>query len=530
MSDPRSESSVASSAVGSTAAVSERSRSTQQSISWLSVLTLALIGAAATALRFLFLTRKPFWFDEAFSAEIARLPWHGFLRLLWWREANMSLYYVLLRGWLHFGSSPFFIRSFSVLASLATLPAIFWLSCKLFDRRVGLIAVALLSVNAYHIRYAQEARSYSLFVLLATLSSGFFVAWVRETAPSRRNQRGYILTSVLAVYAHFYALLLIASQWLSVRELTGVRRSEPHTAISSAMRRAWVWIGLAVLPLLVFVGKTGAGQIRWIQRPGFHDLLDYWEHLAGNAGLPLALLCTAARLAAILPLRGRLFRPAASWDVWRVQFLLIWMIFPVSLTLLLSPARPLFLARYFAFCLPALIILAAAGLASLRKAWMLGVCLAAILLLSLQGTLSYYDHDFDLERDSAVAAADYVCDHALPGDAILFHIAEGRVSYEFAASLRAKDVHGSAKTGPEIIFPRHSNQLDYRDVTGKPTREFLQSTPRQYARVWLVLMSNGPPGHPDATTSMIEQSLGDFFPRLEQAQFPSVEVRLYSKP
>jgi uncharacterized membrane protein len=115
-------------------------------------------------------------------------------RLLWRREANMSLYYLLLRGWLHFGSSPFFIRSLSVIFSLATLPAIFWLAGRLFDRRVALVAVALMSFNAYHIRYAQEARSYSLFVLLATLSSGFFVATLRE--PSRRNRAGYVLASV----------------------------------------------------------------------------------------------------------------------------------------------------------------------------------------------------------------------------------------------------------------------------------------------------------------------------------------------
>src|SRR5271168_4695992 len=241
--------------------------------------TLVLLAAAASALRFLFLARKPFWFDECFSVEVARLSWHDFVRLLWWREANMSLYYVLLRAWLYIGSahaggfSPFFIRSLSVLASLATLPALFWVACRLFDRRVGVIAVALMSCNAYSIRYAQEARSYSLFVLLATLSSGFFVGYLRES--SRRNRTGYILASVLAVYAHFYALLLVAAQWLSVRRLVqnqAVRNqeSERHLAISPTLRRAWIAIGVAVLPLLAFVGKTGAGPIRWIPRPGAH--------------------------------------------------------------------------------------------------------------------------------------------------------------------------------------------------------------------------------------------------------------------
>jgi len=119
-----------------------------------SIGTLSFLVVVAGVLRFLFLARKGFWFDECFSVEVARLRWSDFGRLLWRREANMSLYYLLLRGWLHFGSSPFFIRSLSAIISLITLPAVFWLACKLFDRRVGLIAVALISSNAYHIRYA----------------------------------------------------------------------------------------------------------------------------------------------------------------------------------------------------------------------------------------------------------------------------------------------------------------------------------------------------------------------------------------
>src|ERR1700722_18761821 len=82
-----------------------------------SVGTLASLAMAAAVLRFSYLGRKPFWFDECFSVEAARLSWHKLLPLLWRREANMSLYYLMLRGWLHFGSSPFFVRSFSVMVS-----------------------------------------------------------------------------------------------------------------------------------------------------------------------------------------------------------------------------------------------------------------------------------------------------------------------------------------------------------------------------------------------------------------------------
>src|SRR6202790_5149610 len=149
---------------------------------WLMILPLLV---AATVIRFLYPAAKPFWFDEGFSVEVARIRWSDFLHLLWWREANMALYYFLLRIWLHFGQSPFFIRSLSVLMAAATLPAIYWLARLLYDRRVALIAVALFTLNAYNVRYAQEARSYALFLLLATRSSGLLIAVLRERA--RRN-------------------------------------------------------------------------------------------------------------------------------------------------------------------------------------------------------------------------------------------------------------------------------------------------------------------------------------------------------
>jgi len=492
-----------------------------------SVFTLALLAAAAAVLRFLFLVRKPFWFDECFSVEVARLSWHDLGRLLWRREANMSLYYLLLRGWLDFGSGPFFIRSLSVIISLATLPAIFWLAGKLFDRRVALLSVALMSLNAYHIRYAQEARSYSLFVLLATISSGFLVAVLRN--PSRGNRVGYVLASVLAVYAHLYGLLLLAAHWLAV---PGGDRTRERLCFH-ALRRSWIWIGFASLPLMIFAAKTGAGPIRWIQRPGLHDLVDFAEHISGNDGVVLLLLYAAACVTAIMPLEKvmRTFRGTdIKWNVWRLRFLLIWLLFPVALTLLLSLARPIFLGRYFIFCLPALMILASAGLAKLPRSWLMAASLAAMLLLSLQGTLSYYDHDFDLERDGSEAAAYYVLDHAQPGDAILFHIAEARVPYEFFKSIRAITSPQEVAAGPEIIYPRHGYRLDYRDFTGKPISDFLHSAPSHYSRVWLVLMSNGTPGYPDATTLMLNQTLCESFPRVERAKFPQVELRLYSRP
>ena len=496
-------------------------------------LTLVLLFAAGVALRLTHLALKPFWSDECFSVEIAWLDWRNFLHLMWWREANMSLYYILLGIWLHFGQSEFFIRSLSVLMAAATVPAIYWLAALLYDRRVALIAAVLLTFNAYQLRYAQEARSYALFVLLTTLSSAFLIAWVRD--PTRRHSTGYILASVLAVYAHFYALLLVAAHWLVFRWLGSPRRSgeQIDASLPSQLRRAWTIIGIAVLPLLIFVIKTGAGPIRWIPRPGLHDLLEFFEHLAGGTSWPLAAIYAVACIAAVAPLRKHLLARDQSWEAWRCQFLLVWLIFPIVLTVLLSFARPVFLARYMIFCLPALLILVAAGLARLRQSWLLAATLTGILLLSLQGILFVYDHDFENDRDAAGAAANFILDHTQPGDAVIFYIPATRLPYEFFRTLRAGENTASpgftTQLGPEILFPHHGAGLDYRDFTGKPTADFLHAAPSGHPRVWVMLMSNQPPGSRDPTTALLTQILSESFPRVARWQFPRVEVRLYIK-
>ncbi len=504
-------------------------------VRWAHWLTLLLLLAACLATRFLFLVRKPFWFDECFSVEVARVSWGNFLHLLWWREANMSLYYLLLRICLQFGQTEFFIRSLSVLLSAATMPAIYWLGRMLYDRRVALIAAALFAFNAYSVRYAQEARSYALFLLLATLSSGLLIAFVR--APSRSTRRGYVVISTLAAYSHFYALLLVAAHWLVIRRFgigwLGAHDCQSNERILAQLRRSWSVIGVAVLPLLVFVAKTGAGPIRWIQRPGVVDVLQVYEHLAGGSNWILPAILAAACVAALVPFRKRLLARDQPWETWRVQFLLIWLSFPVVLTILLSFARPVFLGRYMIFCLPPLLILGAAGAARLRSAWILAATVAGMLLLGWQGVFYVYGHDFDNERDASTAAAGFILDHARPGDAIIFHIAETRIPYEFVRSQRSGANTASAKfttqLGPEILFPQHGAGLDYRDFTGKPSADLLHGVAPSHDRVWVMLMNNGPAGKPDPTTALITKVLAESFPKMGLWAFTKVEVRLYEK-
>lgn len=476
---------------------------------------LVLLFAAGAAVRFFHLDRSSLIFDEGASVGMARLDWYNFARVLWRREGNMALYYLLLRGWLLFGHSEFYIRALSAILSVLTTGVLYELGRRLFDRRVALIAAALFTFNAYSVRYAQEARSYSLFVLLTTVSALFFVRYLQEGGPY--NRTGHVLVSGLSVYAHFHAGLLTIVQWISTR-LTGERAR-------LSFRRNWWYIGALVFPAVLFVAVTGAGPIKWVPKPSFRNVYKYYEALAGYGGVPLLLAYLASIGAALAPLGRDLFRRQQAIETWRCQFVLLWLCFPLVFTVPISFLRPLFLARYLIFCLPALLLLAAAGFSRLRSRWLLALAVLVFLGLSARGLRTYFDGDFEAEREDWRSVSHYVVENAQPGDVVFFDNAMGRMPYDYYVSLSP-----SQKTAPVVIYPGYGDRVDYRELMKKPGPDFIETVPPRYRRVWVVLIYNvTPTGAPDSTTQFTEETFARAYPHRETREFPGIEVRLYSR-
>jgi mannosyltransferase len=533
---------------------------------WIVLLgAITLIGAL---LRFHAIGQKSVWVDEGVSIALARLDWYNFLRILWRHEANMTLYYLLLRAWLPFGSSEAYIRSLSALFGLATIPAVFVLGRRMFDTRVGFVASFLLAVNAYAVRYSQEARSYSLYPFLCVLSAIYFLKLLEE--PTRRNRIAYVLTSVLAVYAHFFAGLLVMAQWLSfrLRKLEGEQvprglkparndnekergmigttkivpsqslknedsdSSTPQYAdqgtisegpIQTETKKAWRQFAIAVAPLAVFIVSTGVGVLRWVPRPSFSDLRTCIMFLTGNGGTILLFLYLAAIVS------GAVFAFQAGWhrpfpkETWRYVFLLLWFIFPILFVFLLSQLKPLFVIRYFVFTIPAIVLLAAAGLAQIRPRVLLGAALAVFGLLSLNGVASFYQNDFDISREDWRSAARYILANAQPGDVILFHQPLTRMPYEYYRSVTP------ASHPPSVLYPEHGNKLMFRDFyAGRAPDAFIASLPTRYARIWVALSYNQLPSGPDPTTRFLTDMFRKQYQSVVVRSFPGIEVRLYS--
>lgn len=472
-----------------------------------------LLLAAAVLIDLHSIGQKSVWLDEGVSIELARLSWYNFLRILWRHEGNMVLYYAMLRAWLLLGSSEAWIRTLSVIPAVATVAAIYVLGRRMFNTRAGVIAAFLFTVHAYQVRYAQEARSYSLYPLLCVLSSIYFLKFLQEA--SRQNRIGHVLTSALSVYAHFFAGLLMVAQWLSLRFL-----EKPDLRI--ALKKNWKQFAIAISPLVLYAATTGTGVLKWIPRPGLTDLRNTALFLTGNGGIWLALAYGVACVPGVIT-AFRVRKLQVPWEGWRFRFLLLWLLFPIAFIFLISQLKPFYLIRYFVFVVPALVLLAAAGLDRLRSRWLLAAALILFGVLSLRGVAGFYRQDFDITREDWRSATSYLLAHTQPGDVVLFHQPIGRMPYEYYRSL-------DLAAAPIVIYPRSGDQLTYRDFyAGHVKDEFLEAVPARYSRVWVMLIYTQTPSGPDPTTRFLTDLFGKQYAGLQVESFPGIELRLYEK-
>src|SRR3954470_2649962 len=83
------------------------------------------ISALALLLRLLYLGHKSLWLDEAATYTLCRLPFRDFAHAWWTHEANMTVYYGIMRLWVHLGSSEFMLRLPSALCGAAAAPVMY---------------------------------------------------------------------------------------------------------------------------------------------------------------------------------------------------------------------------------------------------------------------------------------------------------------------------------------------------------------------------------------------------------------------
>src|SRR3990170_899494 len=240
------------------------------------VAAVLLVGAGV---RFWGLGAKSLWFYETYSVFIARQALVDIPRMLQTYDTHPPFQYILLNLWMGlFGSGEFSIRIPSVLASVGAILLTFFMGRRLAGDRVGLLAAALLAVSPFQVTSAQEARMYPFLTLFGLGAS--YALWLALEEGRRRHWTAYVLLMVLALYTHYFALLLLAAQGVYV---LGAHRTK-------AAVRGWLLaltaVALAYLPLVptLWTQLAPARAFPGFQRPFVFRALTELGGLLGFGG------------------------------------------------------------------------------------------------------------------------------------------------------------------------------------------------------------------------------------------------------
>ncbi len=328
----------------------------RQNRTWLLWVILGGILLLAAGLRLYGLGSFNLWEDEIGQAVVAQKP----LSDLW--EGVRS----------HRGAAPFDYLITALVVRLShdegalRLPAAIWgilavywlfrLGRRFGGDGIGLIAAFLLAVSPLPIRYAQELRFYSLFLLLT-----FVLTDVLAIASQSHRRTPWVLYGLLAalgLYTHYFValLLLFHGVWLAAQwqQALGGRGDQVQSRANLLkFTLSALLASLAFLPWVWYAVVREQGSFRGPPELGWPLVASLLVGFSAEskAGWPFWLLLAGL---GVLQLRRR------RADV---IFLLTWLVGAFLAILVIDYAIHYFFAiRQMLFALPAYLILIAAGI------------------------------------------------------------------------------------------------------------------------------------------------------------------------
>lgn len=432
------------------------------------LVALTLVVLVGAALRLYGLGAESMWVDEVITYRF--VTDYSATELLWvipTKQPHLPLYYVLLDGWVALaGTSAVALRFPSVVFGIFSVPLLYLVGRRLFDRWTGLVAAAILALSPFHLYYAQETRMYSLLTA-TTLLSFLFLLRLRET-PTRGNVAGYLAGTLLTIALHPFGFLVVAAQGLALgidhwRSGADWFARDAYSTLERTHLFCWgLLVPVFVLGLLK--AQSAVDGFDFISPPGPWEVL--WTiqaYFATTSDLLALGVFVVVGVAVALSFR--------EFDRERV-LVLAWMFVPVLALVAVSYLlTPLFWDRYTIAASPAWFLAVGRGVTSLERRHLRYALAGVLVVAMIPGVVTYHTTTQKEEWDEVATSIDR---HAESGDAVLVVDQAGRQALEYywnRSDVELADaVAGRANDGTPIT-----------------TAEELRQRVSGHDRVWLVL-------------------------------------------
>lgn len=303
-------------------------------------------------------------------------------------DPHPPLYFILVQLFFKiFGYSTFVLKMFSALMGVGGLFAIYFLGKELINKKVGLIAVVLLSVNYFHIYYSQEARMYSMLFFTTTLSFYFLVRFLNK--PSIKTVVSHAFFAALMIYTHFFALFALCAEYVILLFFI----IKPYNIDRKKMVFFSVLSGVITLILYIpsfktFIETTKRTSI-WIPMPTVDVYTQIFKEFFGQSEIVIFFVLTVLILFFIKLYNRKnkkelAINPNEEKQVFSFIFLFSWIIITLLIPLISSYVNlPMLISRYFINILPAVILLTAIGIYYIKNKVIKSAILSVIVIFSL---------------------------------------------------------------------------------------------------------------------------------------------------
>ena len=266
---------------------------------------LAGVMALGVALRFCNLDLKPLWLDEVLTALLSLghrykdVPLEvvfpaSTLQELFTLQPNRScsaiaqavatesthppLFFCLMHQWLN-GMEPvahtlsWKLRALPALLGVGAIAATYAFNRIVFSPSAGLIGAAFMAVSPFAVYLSQEARHYTLPMLLIILALlGLMqiqhALYNRQQLPKPFVWLLWGITNSLGCYVHYFFILAFIAQLLTLTGLMYWRRRLLPKGSWLAVTLVVVGVAVSYLPWLsVMLGSFGRAETGWLPKP-----------------------------------------------------------------------------------------------------------------------------------------------------------------------------------------------------------------------------------------------------------------------
>ncbi len=376
------------------------------------ILILIAIIVLSLLLRIYDLGGESIWYDEGASVYGSKEPMSTIISKSN-MVPNLVLYYTMLYFWVQlFGYSEFSVRFLSVIFGVLSVYVIYKLGELVFDANIGLLSAFILAISSYHIRYSQEARSYSLLILLVLLSSYYLIKVLENK--ERKYIIGYIISSIGMIYAHGYGIFYLIFQ--NIYYLVFKRKDIKLWIVVQG-----IILSFFVLPFLLRDVRESLDTAYDLRIPTLNSIYNTFEIFVGKEQILYIFI--------LVIIIGLIIDLVAKKDLDKYQFMILWLFVPFIISVIISyTIQPIYHNRYFIASFPTLILLFSKGISNFRKAPIILFVLFIVVVLQVPLIEGYYK---DIQKDQWREATNYIENNTKDNDIILLYPKFTKIPFDY---------------------------------------------------------------------------------------------------